>query len=190
MTSEFRQRCNWSTNDPLMLAYHDTEWGVPVHDDVKLFELLVLDAFQAGLSWSTVLRKRENFRRALDGLDPARIAGYTLQDIERLLADPGIIRNRLKIMATINNAQRFVELQKEFGSFDAYAWRFVGGQPIGNSFKSVRGIPATPPKAEALSQDLRRRGFKFVGPTICYAFMQAMGMANDHTIDCFRHGEL
>ena len=190
MTSGPRQRCDWRTDDPLMVAYHDQEWGVPLHDDVRLFELLVLEAFQAGLNWSVVLRKRENFRQALDGFEPARIAGYTPQDVERLLADPGIIRNRLKIMATINNAQRFVELQTEFGSFDEYVWRFVGGRPIGNSFNSVREIPAKTAEAEVLSQDLRRRGFKFVGPTICYAFMQAMGMVNDHTIDCFRYDEV
>lgn len=190
MTSGPRQRCAWRIDDPLMLAYHDTEWGVPVHDDVRLFELLVLEAFQAGLSWSGVLRKRENFRRALDGFDPARIAGYTPPDVERLLADSGIIRNHLKIMATINNAQRFVELQTEFGSFDEYVWRFVGGQPIRNRFQSMFELPSKSQEAEALSQDLRRRGFKFVGPIICYAFMQAMGMVNDHTIDCFRHGEI
>jgi len=183
-------RCAWGTRDPQMIAYHDTEWGVPLHDDRKLFEFLMLDAFQAGVSWAIVLHKRENFRRAFHNFDARKIAQYDAREIERLLADAGIIRNRLKIAATINNAQRFLEIQKEFGSFDQYIWSFVGGKPIVHKFKTIRQIPATSKESDALSADLKARGFKFVGSTICYAFMQAAGMVNDHTTDCFRYRQI
>ena len=179
-------RCAWGTTDPQMIEYHDTEWGVPVHDDRKLFEFLVLDAFQAGVSWSIVLHKRANFRKAFHNFNAKRIAKYDATDTKRLLNDAGIIRNRLKIAAAINNAQRFLEIQKEFGSFDQYIWSFVGGKPIVNKFKTIKQIPATSKESDALSADLKARGFKFVGSTICYAFMQAAGMVNDHVIGCFR----
>jgi len=184
------KRCGWESSDPLMIAYHDEEWGVPVHDDRKLFEFLVLDAFQAGLSWAIILRKREGFRKALHGFDPRRVAAYTDKDVTRLLADPGIIRNRLKIAATIHNARRFLEVRKEFGTFDAYIWGFVGGRTIRNRFRSLKDLPATSPESDAMSRDLKARGFKFVGSTICYAFMQAAGLVNDHTVDCFRHRQV
>ena len=185
-----KKRCPWPLNDPQMIAYHDTEWGVPVHDDRKLFEFLVLDAFQAGVSWAIVLHKRENFRQAFHNFDYTRIAKYTARDVKRLLGDAGIIRNRLKIAAAINNAQRFLEVQKEFGSFDQYIWQFVGGKPIVNKWKTLRQIPATSPESDAMSRDLKARGFKFVGSTICYAFMQAAGLVNDHVVDCFRYWTL
>ncbi len=181
------KRCGWESTDPLMIAYHDEEWGVPVHDDRKLFEFLVLDAFQAGLSWAIILRKREGFRKAFSGFDPRRIAGYTEKNAARLLSDPGIIRNRLKVAATIHNARRFLEVQKEFGTFDAYIWGFVGGRTIRNRFRSLKDLPATSPESDAMSRNLKARGFKFVGSTICYAFMQAAGLVNDHTVDCFRY---
>ncbi len=184
------KRCLWSLNDPQMIEYHDTEWGVPVHDDRKLFEFLVLDAFQAGVSWAIVLHKRENFRRAFHQFDYTRIARYGTRDVKRLLGDAGIIRNRLKIAAAINNAQRFLEVQKEFGSFDAYIWQFVGGKPIVNKWKTLKQIPATSQESDAMSRDLKARGFKFVGSTICYAFMQAAGLVNDHLIDCFRYKQV
>ena len=183
-------RCAWSTSTPLMMEYHDTEWGVPVHDDRMLFEFLILEGMQAGLSWSTILNKRAAFRKAFHNFDPARVARYTEKDVTRLLANAGIIRNRLKVRAAINNAQRFLEVQKEFGAFDAYMWRFVKGRPIVNRFKTIRQIPARTLLSDALSEDLVRRGFKFVGSTIMYAHMQATGMVNDHTTDCFRHAEL
>jgi DNA-3-methyladenine glycosylase I len=173
-----------------MIAYHDTEWGVPVHDDRKLFEFLVLDAMQAGLSWAIILNKREHFRRALHGFDPARIALYTARDVRRLLADPGIVRNRLKLEATISNAHRFLDVAAAFGSFDRYIWGFVGGRPIQHRFRALGQIPATTRESDAMSQDLRRRGFRFVGSTICYAFMQAAGMVNDHLVDCFRYRQV
>jgi DNA-3-methyladenine glycosylase I len=185
-----KKRCPWPLNDPQMIAYHDTEWGVPVHDDRKLFEFLVLDAFQAGVSWAIVLHKRENFRQAFHNFDYTRIAKYTARDIKRLLGDAGIIRNRLKIAAAINNAQRFLGVQKEFGSFDQYIWQFVDGKPIVNKWKTLRQIPATSPESDAMSRDLKARGFKFVGSTICYAFMQAAGLVNDHVVDCFRYWTL
>lgn len=181
------KRCAWATGDPLLISYHDTEWGVPVHEDGKLFEFLILEGVQAGLSWLTVLRKRENYRAAFGGFDPAVVAGYTKKDTECLLMNEGIIRNRSKIEAAVTNANRFLEVQQEFGSFDAYLWRFVHGEPMDHGFTSRAGIPATSEESDALSRDLKKRGFKFVGPTICYAFMQAIGMVNDHTIDCFRH---
>ncbi|MDQ7839799.1 MAG: DNA-3-methyladenine glycosylase I [bacterium] len=183
-------RCAWANANPLMVAYHDTEWGVPVHDDRKLFEFLVLDAFQAGLSWAIILEKREQFRRALHGFDPARIARYTARDLRRLLADPGIVRNRQKVEATVHNARRFLETQAEFGSFDRYIWQFVGGRTIVHRFRSVAQIPAMSKESDAMSRDLRSRGFKFAGSTICYAFMQAAGQVNDHVVRCFRHREV
>ena len=179
-------RCAWPKTE-LDIAYHDTEWGVPQHDDRVLFEFLILEGAQAGLSWSTILKKRENYRAALDGFDAARIARYDARKVQRLLADPGIVRNRLKIAATIRNAQAFLEVQKEFGSFDRYLWQFVGGKPRQNARRSLKEIPARTPESDAMSKDLLKRGFKFVGSTICYALMQAVGMVNDHTIDCFRH---
>jgi len=182
-------RCAWTGANELMLAYHDTEWGVPLHDEQKLFEFLVLEGMQAGLSWSTILNKRENFRAAFHNFDVARVASYTQADVDRLLGDAGIIRNRLKIVATINNAQRFIEVQNEFGSFDAYIWRFVDGKPIKNAWRSMQDIPPKTLLSDAVSKDLLKRGFKFVGSTIVYAHMQATGMVNDHTVDCFRYNE-
>ena len=173
-----------------MLDYHDREWGVPLHDDRALFEFLMLEGAQAGLSWETILKKRENYRRAFDDFDPARIARYDEGDAERLLADPGIVRNRLKVQAAIVNAQKLLDVQEEFGSFDSYIWQFVGGKPIKNAFRSLSEIPAKTAQSDAMSKDLLRRGFKFVGSTICYAFMQAVGMVNDHIIDCFRYNEV
>jgi DNA-3-methyladenine glycosylase I len=170
-----------------MTEYHDTEWGVPVHDDQKLFEFLILEGAQAGLTWQTILQKRENYRKAFDGFDSVKIAAYTEDDVARLLADSGIVRNRLKVRAAIGNARAFIEVQREFGSFDRCLWQFVGGQPIKNTFKSLAEIPAKTRESDALSKDLLKRGFKFVGSTICYAFMQAVGMVNDHTMDCFRY---
>ncbi|MBM3791581.1 MAG: DNA-3-methyladenine glycosylase I [Acidobacteria bacterium] len=182
--------CNWPTTDPLLLEYHDTEWGVPLHDEGKLFEFLVLESAQAGLSWVTVLRKRENYRRAFGGFDPAKVARYTSRQIDRLLGDPGIIRNRLKIEAAVNNARRFLEVQEECGSFDAYIWGFVDGRPIRNRFRKLSDLPAKTPLAETISRDLRQRGFKFLGPTIVYAHMQATGMVNDHLVHCFRYKQV
>ena len=183
-------RCPWVGGGPQMLAYHDKEWGVPVRDDRTLFEFLTLEGAQAGLSWETILKKRENYRRAFDNFDAARIARYSERDVERLLADAGIVRNRLKVAATVNNAQRTLEVREEFGSFDEYIWRFVGGRPIKNSFRAVSEVPAKTEESEAMSVELRRRGFKFVGSTICYAFMQAVGMVNDHTVGCFRYAKV
>ena len=170
-----------------MLQYHDEEWGVPARDDRTLFEFLVLEGAQAGLNWQTILNKRENYRKAFHQFDPTRIARYNRRDLERLLGNPGIVRNRLKLEAAVTNARKLLQTQEEFGSFDKYVWRFVGGKPIKHRFKSLREIPATSKESDALSQDLRQRGFKFVGSTICYAFMQAVGMVNDHTTDCFRY---
>jgi len=183
-------RCSWANSSPPTLQYHDKEWGVPVHDDRVLFEFLTLEGAQAGLSWETILKKRENYRRAFHGFDPALVARYGERDVERLLADAGIVRNRLKVAATVNNAQRFLEVQEEFGSFEEYIWRFVGGRPIKNRFPPRTQLPAKTEQSEAMSKELRRRGFKFVGPTICYAFMQAVGMVNDHTVGCFRYAEV
>jgi DNA-3-methyladenine glycosylase I len=182
-----QKTCAWGSTNPLMLQYHDEEWGVPVHDDRKLFEFLVLDGFQAGVSWSVVLNKRKNFRKAFHNFNARRISKYTAADVKRLLADAGIIRNRLKIAAAITNAQCFLQVQKEFGSFDRYIWQFVGGKPKKNRFRSLKQIPATSRESDAMSADLKARGFKFVGSTICYAFMQAAGMINDHVVDCFRY---
>ena len=183
-------RCGWSTSNPLMVAYHDREWGVPLHDERTLFELLALEAMQAGLSWSVVLQKRDNFRGAFHAFDPGRVARYTERDIRRLLANAGIIRNRLKIAATITNARLFLDTREAFGTFDRYIWQFVGGKPLVNRFRRLSQIPARTKESDAMSHDLRQRGFKFVGSTICYAFMQSAGMVNDHLVDCFRHREV
>jgi len=185
-----RQRCAWAGNDALYQNYHDTEWGVPLHDDRRLFEFLVLEGAQAGLSWITVLRKRESYRAAFEDFDAARIAAYDADKIESLLQDAGIVRNRLKVLSAIINAQKFLEARQEFGSFDRFLWRFVDGVPIQNRRRTIRDIPASTPESDAMSKELKRRGFKFVGTTICYALMQATGMVNDHTTDCFRHAEL
>jgi len=184
-----RIRCGWPSS-PISIAYHDREWGVPLKDDRKLFEFLVLDAAQAGLSWEIILRKREGFRAAFDNFDPEKIARYDDKKIKKLLADPGIIRNRLKIESAINNARAFLAVQKEFGSFARYIWQFVEGKPKINARRSLKDIPATSPESDSMSKALKKRGFRFVGSTICYAFMQAAGMVNDHSIDCFRHAEL
>ncbi len=183
-------RCAWAGNDPLYLAYHDEEWGVPLHDERRLFEFLILEGAQAGLSWITVLRKRENYRVAFDDFDPVKVAEYDLAKQQELLQNPGIIRNRLKIAAAVSNARAFLQVQAEFGSFDTYMWQFVNGQPLQNRWVTMAEIPVQTPQAETMSRDLKRCGFKFVGPTICYAHMQAAGMVNDHTIDCFRHQEV
>ena len=183
-------RCTWAGNDPLYRAYHDLEWGVPVHDDRLLFEFLILEGAQAGLSWITILRKREAYRAAFDGFDPAQVARFDEGRRTGLLANAGIVRNRLKIEAAIGNARAFLQVREEFGSFDSYLWRFVEGQPIRNGWVSFRDIPATTPVSDALSRDLKKRGFRFVGSTICYAFMQAVGMVNDHTTNCFRWQEM
>ena len=179
-------RCAWATTE-LGIAYHDAEWGVPRHDDRVLFEFLVLEGAQAGLSWETILRKREAYRAAFAGFDPAAVASFTDRDAARLLADPGIVRNRLKIASAIANARAFLTVEKEFGSFDAYVWRFVDGRPIQNRWRATGQVPARTAESDAMSKDLRRRGFNFVGSTICYAFMQAVGMVNDHLVTCFRH---
>jgi DNA-3-methyladenine glycosylase I len=184
------KRCPWPGDDPGMIAYHDSEWGVPLHDDRKLFEFLVLEGMQAGLSWSTILKKRENFRSAFEGFDPAKVALYSDKEVKRLLADPGIVRNRLKVMAAINNARRFLAVQREFGSFDAYIWQFVGGNPIKHRLRSLSEVQATSPESDLISSDLKRRGFKFVGSTLVYAHMQATGMINDHFVYCFRYNRL
>ena len=182
-----KKSCDWPGENKLMIEYHDTEWGVPLHDDRKLFEFLLLDNAQAGLSWQTILNKRENYRKAFDNFDPAKIARYNKRKITSLLNNPGIIRNRLKVQCAVTNAQVFLEIQAEFGSFDTYIWQFVNGTPIRNRFKILEDIPATSPESDAMSKALKKRGFKFVGSTICYAFMQSAGMVNDHLIDCFRY---
>ena len=187
-TTEIR-RCHWAKTEP-NVSYHDNEWGVPVHDDRLLFEFLILEGAQAGLSWETILKKRPNYRAAFDGFDPTLVATYGKRKRDSLLADAGIVRNRLKIDAAILNAKAFLDVQKEFGTFDAYIWSFVGGRPRQNSLKSTSDLAARSPESDAMSKDLKRRGFKFVGTTICYAFMQAVGMVNDHLVDCFRHAEL
>ena len=183
-------RCAWTGDEPLMIAYHDLEWGVPVHDDRTLFEFLILEGAQAGLSWSTILRKREGYRQAFAGFDPGQVARFDEERVRKLLADPGIVRNRRKIEAAIANARAFRAVQGEFGSFDAYVWGFVGGAPVQNRWRALAELPAQTSESQALSRDLIRRGFRFVGPTICYAFMQAVGMVNDHVVSCFRHAEL
>ena len=183
-------RCPWSGADPLYCQYHDEEWGVPLHDERALFELLILEGAQAGLSWITILRKRAAYRAAFAGFDAAAIAGFGARDVKRLLADPGIVRNRLKISATIDNARAFLATRDELGSFDRYLWSFVDGRPVVNRFKRPAEVPAETDASRAMSRDLKRRGFRFVGPTICYAFMQATGMVNDHLVDCFRHRQI
>jgi len=183
-------RCAWAGEDPLMIDYHDREWGVPVHDDQQLFEFLILEGAQAGLSWSTILKKRENYRRAFCDFVPTVVALFDDQDRARLLADAGIVRNRLKIRSAIENAKVLLQVQQEFGSFDAYIWQFAGGAPIQNDWETPAGIPAQTPESVQMSKALKKRGFRFVGPTICYAFMQAVGMVNDHVVGCFRHADL
>ena len=182
-----KNRCDWPGDNKLMIEYHDTEWGVPLHDDRKLFEFLLLDNAQAGLSWQTILNKRENYRKAFDNFDPAKIARYNERKITSLLNNPGIVRNRLKVRSAVTNAQAFLEVQTEFGSFDNYIWQFVDGAAIRNRPKKLEDIGATSPESDAMSKDLKKRGFKFVGSTICYAFMQSAGMVNDHLIHCFRY---
>jgi len=183
------KRCEWSTTD-LSIAYHDEEWGVPVHEDRTLFEFLILEGAQAGLSWETILKKREHYRRAFDNFDVRKIAKYDPRKVDALLANPGIVRNKLKVAATIRNAKAFLEVQNEFGSFDAYIWSFVDGAPKKNAWRALNEIPAETAESKRMSKDLSKRSFKFVGPTICYAFMQATGMVNDHTIDCFRYEQV
>ncbi len=183
------KRCDWGT-DPLMQEYHDTDWGAPLHDDIGHFELIILEGAQAGLSWSTVLKKRENYRKAFRGFDPARVSKFNKRDIERLLKNEGIIRNRLKIESAVSNAKAFLAIQKEFGSFDEYIWEFVDGRPIVNSPKSFKEVPPTTELSDTISKDLKKRGFRFVGSTIVYAYLQAAGLVNDHLVDCFRYREL
>jgi DNA-3-methyladenine glycosylase I len=183
------QRCRWATAEP-NITYHDKEWGVPVHDDRLLFEFLILEGAQAGLSWTTILKKRDNYRKAFGGFRPEKIARYGARDVRRLLGDAGIVRNRLKIAATIENAKRFLAVRKEFGTFNAYLWSFVGGKPIQNRWQRMANVPARTAESDVMSRDLQRRGFKFVGSTICYALMQATGMVNDHLVTCPRHAEL
>lgn len=184
------KRCEWANKDELEQSYHDNEWGVAIHDDRSLFEFLILEGAQAGLSWSIILRKREAYRKAFDNFDGREISQYSKNDVSRLLANPEIIRNKLKINATITNARAFLKVQKEFGSFDRYIWQFVNGRPIQNSWRKMADIPSSTPESEAMSKDLQKRGFKFIGTTICYAFMQAVGMVNDHVVSCFRYTEL
>jgi len=182
-------RCRWATTD-LSIPYHDTEWGVPLHDDQRLFEFLVLEGAQAGLSWETILKKRDTYRTAFDDFDPARVARYTTRKVEKLLADPGIVRNRLKVESAVSNAKAFLDIQKEHGSCDAYVWRFVDGKPRVNTWTALGQVPASTSQSDAMSKDLKKRGFRFVGSTICYAFMQATGMVNDHATNCFRYRQV
>ena len=188
--SDAKPRCDWPANDILMIAYHDNEWGVPVHNDKLHFEFLILDAFQAGLSWRTILYKRENFREAFDGFDVERVARYGKRDVNRLLKNEGIIRNRLKVATSITNAQAFIDIQNEYGSFDEFVWNFVGGETIQNAWVSMKHLPAKTKESDAMSEELKERGMKFVGSTILYAYMQAAGMVNDHEVGCYRHAEL
>ncbi|MDP8930689.1 MAG: DNA-3-methyladenine glycosylase I [Actinomycetota bacterium] len=185
-----RERCDWAVGDPLYLAYHDEEWGVPSHDDRHLFEMLILGGAQAGLSWSTILKKREGYRTAFAGFEPAAVARFDDATVERLLHDPGIVRNRLKIESAVTNARAALAVQEEHGSLDVYLWGFVGGSPRQNRWRSTQETPTQTPESAAMSKDLKRRGFRFVGPTICYAYMQAVGLVNDHTASCFRHRQL
>lgn len=185
-----KTRCAWCGDDPLYVSYHDTEWGVPLHDDRRLFEFLVLEGAQAGLSWLTILKKRENYRKVFDNFDIARVAKYGQRDIDRLLLDPGIVRNRLKIESAIKNAQGVLAIQKEYGTFDAFLWRYVNGKPLQNSWRSMADLPATSTASDQMSKDLKKRGFNFVGSTICYSLMQAVGMVNDHLVDCYRYKEV
>ncbi|MGD8413926.1 MAG: DNA-3-methyladenine glycosylase I [Candidatus Latescibacterota bacterium] len=185
-----KTRCEWAGTDPLYRAYHDEEWGVPVHDDRKLFEMLILEGAQAGLAWITILRKREGYRRAFDDFDPAKVARYTDKRVARLLTDEGIVRNRLKVGAARTNARAFLAVQQEFGSFDKFIWRFVDGEPVQNARRRLKDLPATTRESDLVSRELKKRGFKFAGSTICYAFMQAVGMVNDHVVGCYRYKEL
>ena len=187
MDTGFVKRCGWSGSDPLYLKYHDEEWGVPAHDERHLFEMLILEGAQAGLSWLTILRKRENYRRAFHRFDAEKIAAYSEADIGRLLADAGIVRNRLKIAASIRNAQRVLDIRRQFGSFDAFVWRYVGFVPRQNAWRTIAEVPSRTKESDRMSRDLKKRGLSFVGSTICYSFMQAVGMVNDHVVDCFRH---
>ena len=187
---KMKKRCDWCLSSDLMIEYHDKEWGVPLHDDKKLFEYMLLDAFQAGLSWSTIINKRKNFIKAFDGFDVVKISRYRNGKIKKLLNDAGIIRNRLKIHSAVSNAKAFLNIQKEFGSFDKYIWQFVKGKPIVNKCKNLKDIPVSTKESDTMSKDLKARGFRFVGTTICYAFMQAAGMVNDHLTDCYRYKEL
>ena len=190
MSDKVLKRCEWAGTEPLYVAYHDEEWGVPAHDDRRLFEMLILEGAQAGLSWSTILNKRQNYRRVFENFEPEIVAGYDDAKVEVLLADPGIVRNRLKVESAVRNAQAFLDVQAEFGSFNVYIWKFVNGVPIVNAWKALDEIPAKTPESEAMSKDLKKRGFNFVGATICYAYMQSVGMVNDHVVDCFRYAEL
>jgi DNA-3-methyladenine glycosylase I len=185
-----KTRCTWAGTEPIYIKYHDTEWGVPVHDDRRLFEFLILEGAQAGLSWLTILKKRPNYIKAFDNFDPRKVAAYNPRKVKELISNAGIIRNRLKVEATIQNARSFLAVQQEFGSFDKYIWQFVGGKTLKNSWNSVAEIPAQSEASAAMSSDLKKRGFKFVGPTICHAFMQATGLVNDHTVDCYRYEEV
>jgi DNA-3-methyladenine glycosylase I len=185
-----KKRCDWPKDDALMVAYHDEEWGVPVHDDKKHFEYLILDAFQAGLSWKTILHRREGFRKAFDDFDVQKVARFKEKKLEKLMLDEGIIRNRLKIYGSVKNAKAFINIQKEFGSFDKYIWQFTGNKTIDNKIKSIKEIKATSKESDAMSKDLKKRGFTFVGSTICYAYMQAAGMVNDHSLDCFTRNKI
>jgi DNA-3-methyladenine glycosylase I len=189
MKDKVLRRCTWASNS-LSIRYHDEEWGVPVHDDRRLFEFLILEGAQAGLSWDTILQKRENYRAAFNGFDPERVAGYDRRRAQSLLRNPGIVRNRLKIASTVQNAKAFLTVREEFGSFDGYIWQFVGGKPLVNARRSLKHLPARTPQSDAMSKDLKKRGFNFVGSTICYAFMQAVGMVNDHVVECFRYAQL
>jgi DNA-3-methyladenine glycosylase I len=185
-----QRRCSWCEGNALQRAYHDREWGVPIHDDRRLFEFLILEGAQAGLSWDTILKKRENYRRAFAGFDAAKVARFGARQARALMANAGIVRNRLKIAAAISNARAFLAVQREFGSFDRYVWRFVGGHPLQNRRRTMKQVPASTPESDAMSKDLRKRGFRFIGSAICYAFMQATGMVNDHLVTCYRHREL
>jgi DNA-3-methyladenine glycosylase I len=187
MAAATKTRCAWAGDDPLYIAYHDKEWGVPLHDDPKLFELLILEGAQAGLAWITILRKREGYRAAFDGFNPEKVARYGQRKIESLLRDPGIVRNRAKVVGTVQNARAFAKVRDEVGSFDRHLWSFVGGRPLQNRRASMKEVPAETEESRAMSKDLKKRGFTFVGPTICYAFMQAAGLVNDHVASCFRH---
>jgi len=185
-----KKRCQWCGDDPLYVKYHDEDWGVPVHDDRLFFEMIVLEGAQAGLSWLTILRKRENYKAAFDNFDVAAVAAYNEEKIGKLLMNAGIVRNKLKIRSAVSNANAFIDVQKEFGNFDSYIWQFTGGKTVTNSFKSTNDLPATSPESDAMSKDLKKRGFKFVGSTICYAFMQSVGIVNDHEMSCFRYNEV
>ncbi|MBU7047487.1 MAG: DNA-3-methyladenine glycosylase I [Theionarchaea archaeon] len=185
-----KSRCAWVGEDPLMIEYHDTEWGTPVYDDNRLFEFLILEGAQAGLSWSTILKRRESYREAFDNFDPQKVAHYNEEKTDELLSNKGIIRNKMKVKAAIKNAQSFLVVQEEYGSFDTYIWQFMGGAPKKNCWKTIQEIPSTTEESRILSKELKKRGFNFVGPVICYAFMQAVGMVNDHTVNCFRYNEV